>query len=111
MNVTAREALEECLTIIEGRRRAISRNLAGYAPKPGYEAQFDADTEKLQRIREVLQEIQRPEKDWQRVIEDEDARGTREALRFDEDGNPEQVKIDYHPELVRKIAWDGGKSE
>lgn len=114
--VTAREALEECLIIIEGRRRAISKNLAGYAPKEGYEKQFEMDTDRMEKIREVLRELEKPVKDWQKIIEEEDAIGRREALRFDE-GLPVQTLM-FPEELRREMqepAWEipgrGGPAE
>ena len=78
MCVTAKQALSECLVILEGRSRSISRNLANLEGNEGYEQLFELEKARCRAIRKVIQkidageplhdEVELMEADWQRVI-------------------------------------------
>lgn len=76
--VTAKQALSECLIIIEGRSRSVSRNLANLEAQEGYETMFEIEQAKCRAIRKIMQkidageplhdEVELIEADWQRLI-------------------------------------------
>ena len=55
--VTAKQALSECLVIIEGRSRAISKNLTNQEAKQGYEILFELEQARCRAIRKIMRKI------------------------------------------------------
>ena len=70
--------LSECLVIIEGRSRAISKNMANQEPREGYEIMFELEMARCRAIRKIMRkidageplhdEVELVEAEWQRVI-------------------------------------------
>ena len=104
---TKKSALMECLQYLDGKRASASKGGRGMEAIRGMEDIFNEYDQKCHIIRDLLQAMEtqpvrevlaqwaidrmlpeNPERDrkWQQVIEDEDARGIREPLKFDEGG-------------------------
>ena len=76
--VTAKQALSECLVIIEARSRSVSRNMANQEAADGYGPLFDLEQARCRAIRKIIQqidsgeplndEVEMIEADWQQVI-------------------------------------------
>lgn len=76
--VTAKQALSECLVILEARSRSVSKNMANQEPAEGYGPLFELEQARCRAIRKIIQkidageplhdEVELVEADWQRVI-------------------------------------------
>ena len=77
-NVTAKQALSECLVIIEARCRSVSKNMANLEANEGYGEMFALEQARCRAIRKIIQkidageplhdEIEMIEADWQKQI-------------------------------------------
>ena len=76
--VTAKQALSECLIILEGQSRSVSRNFANQEAAEEYGPMFDIIQAKCRAIRKIMQKIdageplhdeaETVEANWQREI-------------------------------------------
>ena len=93
-SISRRVALEKCIVVFEGIRRAMSKGNAGLEPEKGCEKSFWTDTEILEVLRGMIREMEAGEKTEQ--IKKELTDGFEEHLRnwqqeIMENGPPERM--------------------